>query len=93
MMLDEREAHRNLNGSPIEIFVGNLPEMATVGDVSQLFARLAGARSVRLKQGRRGTANGGYGFVLFSSVAEAAAAVSALQGAVFMGKPLRCVNR
>lgn len=73
----------------VEIFVGNLSVFVTERDLYELFVPYRGLRSVRLKTGRDGVANAGFGFVQFSSREEAEYAVVDLNGASFMGKQLR----
>lgn len=76
----------------MSVYVGNLPYAATVEDLTEVFAEYGTVKQVHLPVDRETGKVRGFGFVEMSSDAEEDAAVSELDGAEWMGRPLR-VNK
>lgn len=76
-------------GENCTLFIGNLSVFATAQDLSVAFRHHGHIQQVRLKPGRNGRNNCGYGFVCFSRHSDAAAALESLNGVVFMGRAMR----
>jgi RNA recognition motif-containing protein len=72
----------------LKMFVGNLSPEAREQDVQQLFSQHGRVRSIRLAADVFTGQCRGFGFVEMEGH-EARAAMAALNGAVFMGKPLK----
>lgn len=71
-----------------KMFVGNLPPSATEEEVSKLFGQFGTVRSVRLQRDVFSGQCRGFGFVEMEGH-EARAAMAALDGRDFQGRPLR----
>lgn len=71
------------------LFVGNLSVFATSRDLFEHFKDFGEIEDIRLKPGRGGQNNCGFGFVEFRSRSSAIAAIAALHGNVFMGRIIR----
>lgn len=71
-----------------KIFVGNLPSDATENEITELFSAHGRVRSIRLVQDVFSGACRGFGFIEMEGH-EARAAISALNGKDFRGKPLK----
>jgi RNA recognition motif-containing protein len=76
----------------MSVYVGNLPYAATVEDLTEVFAEYGTVKQVHLPVDRETGKVRGFGFVEMSSDAEEDAAVAELDGAEWMGRPLR-VNK
>ena len=72
-----------------KLYVGNLPYSATEQGLSSKFAEHGTVESAKLITDRDTGQSKGFGFVEMSSEAEARAAISALNGVDFEGRPLR----
>lgn len=70
------------------IFVGNLPYSVSESDVRQLFSPHGNVYSVKLVSDRHTGQPRGFGFVRMDPAA-ALAAIDALAGSDFLGRPLR----
>lgn len=71
-----------------KMFVGNLPPSATEEEVGELFGQFGTVRSLRLARDVFSGSCRGFGFVEMEGH-EAKAAIAALDGKEFHGKPLR----
>ena len=71
-----------------KIYVGNLPFTTTDADLCQLFARHGEVLSASVVMDRESGRSRGFGFVEMDT-ANAASAISALDGCDFAGRPLR----
>jgi RNA recognition motif-containing protein len=76
----------------MSVYVGNLPYTATVEDLTEVFAEYGSVKQVHLPIDRETGKMRGFGFVEMSSDTEEDKAVSELDGAEWMGRPLR-VNK
>ena len=72
----------------MNIFVGNLSFDATQGDVSKLFEGFGSVASVVIMMQKDGKKSRGFGFVEMLDDQQAQAAIAALGGKEFMGRPL-----
>lgn len=70
------------------IFVGNLAFDATQDDVKKLFEGFGGVASVKIVTEKKADKSRGFGFVEMPDNTQAAAAITALDGQEFMGRPL-----
>lgn len=73
----------------MDIYVGNLPYAATDPDLQELFEQYGKVTSARVILDRMSGRSKGFGFVEMPEQAEAQAAIDALNGADFMGRPVR----
>ncbi len=71
-----------------KLYVGNLPFSATEDSVRELFAQHGSVHSVKLITDRNTGKPSGFGFVEMDA-SSAEAAISALDGSEFGGRPLR----
>lgn len=71
-----------------KIFVGNLPSSANETEVTELFSQFGKVRSIKLATDVFSSKCKGFGFIEMEGH-EARAAISALNGKDFSGKPLR----
>ncbi len=71
------------------IFVGNLPFSATEADLNQLFSQHGKVDRVAIIIDRETGRSRGFGFVEMGNDAEADAAINALNGTDFGGRPLK----
>lgn len=76
----------------MSIYVGNLSFDATQGDISEVFAEYGSVSRVSLPTDRETGRPRGFAFVEMGSEAEEDAAISALDGAEWMGRDLK-VNK
>ena len=72
-----------------KLFVGNLAWAATEEDLSQLFSQFGTVESVEVLRDKFTNRARGFAFLTMSTDAEAANAVSNLEGKEFMGRPLK----
>lgn len=72
-----------------KIFVGNLPWTAEAQDLEPLFTEFGGVQEVALISDRETGRSRGFAFVTFETAEAAQAAVDALEGSDFMGRPLK----
>jgi RNA recognition motif-containing protein len=72
-----------------KLYVGNLPYSATEEALSEKFSVHGKVESVKLIIDRDSGKSKGFGFVEMSSNSEADAAMSALDGADYEGRPMR----
>ena len=72
----------------MNIFVGNLSFDATKADVSKLFEGFGSVASVVIVMQKDGKKSRGFGFVQMLDDQQAQAAIAALAGKEFMGRPL-----
>jgi cold-inducible RNA-binding protein len=72
-----------------KIFVGNLPWTAEAQDLEPLFTEFGGVQEVALISDRETGRSRGFAFVTFETPEAAQAAVDALEGSDFMGRPLK----
>lgn len=72
----------------MDIFVGNLSFAATETDVKKLFEGYGNVVSVKIVMEKKGVKSRGFGFVQMPDEQEAQAAIAALSGNEFMGRPL-----
>lgn len=71
----------------MNIFVGNLSFAAKVDDVKKIFEAFGLVDSVSIKK-KSGQNSRGFGFVNMPDEAQAQAAIAALEGKEFMGRPM-----
>ncbi|MEM9149622.1 MAG: RNA-binding protein [Cyanobacteria bacterium P01_F01_bin.3] len=76
----------------MSIYVGNLSFDATQEDINQVFTEYGTVKSVKVPTDRETGRVRGFAFVEMSSEAEEEAAISALDGAEWMGRTLK-VNK
>ncbi len=76
----------------MSIYVGNLSFEATEEDVSSVFAEYGSVQRVKLPTDRESGRLRGFGFVEMASETEEQAAITALDGAEWMGRNLK-VNK
>ncbi|QQE63378.1 RNA-binding protein [Leptolyngbya sp. BL0902] len=76
----------------MSIYVGNLSFDATQADISEIFAEYGSVSRVSLPTDRETGRPRGFAFVEMGSEAEEDAAISALDGAEWMGRDLK-VNK
>lgn len=76
----------------MSIYVGNLSFDATQADISEIFAEYGNVSRVSLPTDRETGRPRGFAFVEMGSEAEEDAAISALDGAEWMGRDLK-VNK
>ena len=76
----------------MSIYVGNLDYEITQEDLSEVFAEYGTVKRVHLPTDRETGRKRGFGFVEMASEDEENAAISALDGAEWMGRSLR-VNK
>ncbi|MFH1889147.1 MAG: RNA-binding protein [Candidatus Omnitrophota bacterium] len=72
----------------MNIFVGNLSFKAREEDIKSLFGGFGSVDSVRIVMEKKGDKSRGFGFVQIPNEQEALAAIEALNGREFMGRPL-----
>ncbi|MDP1853014.1 MAG: hypothetical protein Q8L26_02250 [Candidatus Omnitrophota bacterium] len=72
----------------MQIFVGNLSFASTDAEVKELFEGFGSVASVVIIKEKNGVKSRGFGFVEMSLDQEAQAAIAALDGKEFMGRPL-----
>ncbi len=73
----------------MDIYVGNLPYTATEGDVSELFAAYGPVERVKIITDRETGQSKGFAFVTLGDQTQLDAAVEALNGFDYSGRPLR----
>ncbi len=73
----------------MDIYCGNLPYAATDPDLQELFEQYGKVTSARVILDRMSGRSKGFGFVEMPEQAEAQAAIDALNGYEFMGRPIR----
>jgi len=71
-----------------KLFVGNLPHSATDAELEQLFSQHGAVKSAQVIQDRMTGRSKGFGFVEMDDDQEAQAAITALNGQDFDGRPL-----
>ena len=71
-----------------KLYVGNLPYDVTDADLEQLFGQHGAVKSAQVIQDRMTGRSKGFGFVEMSSDSEAQAAIGALNGKEYSGRPL-----
>lgn len=76
----------------MSIYVGNLSFDATQDDLSQVFAEYGSVKSVKLPTDRETGRVRGFAFVEMGGDSEEQAAITALDGAEWMGRTLK-VNK
>ncbi|MGD1867239.1 MAG: RNA recognition motif domain-containing protein [Phormidesmis sp.] len=76
----------------MSIYVGNLSFDATQDDINQVFAEYGTVKSVKVPTDRETGRVRGFAFVEMSADSEEEAAISALDGAEWMGRTLK-VNK
>jgi RNA recognition motif-containing protein len=76
----------------MSIYVGNLSYDVTKEDIISVFSEYGAVKQVQLPVNRETGRLRGFGFVEMASPAEEAAAISALDGAEWMGRELK-VNK
>ncbi|MEL6937637.1 MAG: RNA-binding protein [Cyanobacteria bacterium J06598_1] len=76
----------------MSIYVGNLSFDATQDDINQVFAEYGSVKSVKVPTDRETGRVRGFAFVEMSADTEEEAAISALDGAEWMGRTLK-VNK
>ncbi|MEM6598491.1 MAG: RNA-binding protein [Cyanobacteria bacterium P01_D01_bin.36] len=76
----------------MSIYVGNLSFDATQDDINQVFTEYGTVKSVKVPTDRETGRVRGFAFVEMSSDAEEESAISALDGAEWMGRTLK-VNK
>jgi len=76
----------------MSIYVGNLSFDATQEDINQVFAEYGTVKSVKVPTDRETGRVRGFAFVEMSGDSEEEAAISALDGAEWMGRTLK-VNK
>jgi RNA recognition motif-containing protein len=76
----------------MSIYVGNLSYQVTEEDINSVFAEYGTVKRVQLPTDRETGRMRGFGFVEMSTDAEEEAAISALDGAEWMGRDLK-VNK
>jgi len=79
---------RDKKTNDVKVFVGNLDFKCTSEDLSRLFAPYGTVIGVNLRTDRHTGRPKGFGFVTFTSVLEAEAAISALHGSQLHGRVL-----
>ena len=72
----------------MNIFVGNLPWSATEDDLQREFSAHGQVESATIIKDRVTNKSRGFGFVIMNNEAEAKAAVQAMNGKDFAGRPL-----
>ena len=72
-----------------KLYVGNLPYSATEGDLSTKFGACGTVESARLITDRDTGRSKGFGFVEMATDAEAHAAMDALNGTDYEGRPMK----
>jgi len=72
----------------VNIFVGNLSFKATETDVRKLFEEFGSVTSVKIVMEKQGRKSRGFGFVDMPDEQAALAAIGALNGKEFMGRPV-----
>ena len=72
----------------MRIFVGNVAFSTSEFDLEELFGRYGRVSSTRIATDRDTGRSQGFGFVDMPDTAEAQAAIEALHGASFAGRPL-----
>ncbi len=76
----------------MSIYVGNLSFDATEDDINQIFAEYGSVKSVKLPTDRETGRVRGFAFVEMGGESEEQAAITALDGAEWMGRTLK-VNK
>ena len=76
----------------MSIYVGNLNYEVTQDDLEQVFAEYGTVKKVQIPLDRDTGKPRGFGFVEMETEAEEGAAIEALDGAEWMGRPLK-VNK
>ncbi len=76
----------------MSIYVGNLSFDATQDDINQIFAEYGSVKSVKLPTDRETGRVRGFAFVEMGGDSEEQAAITALDGAEWMGRTLK-VNK
>jgi RNA recognition motif-containing protein len=76
----------------MSIYIGNLPFQVSETDVTEVFAAYGSVKRVQLPTDRETGRMRGFGFVELQTEAQEEAAISALDGAEWMGRDLR-VNK
>ncbi|HEY9853963.1 MAG TPA: RNA-binding protein [Leptolyngbyaceae cyanobacterium] len=76
----------------MSIYVGNLPYQVTQEDLSSVFAEYGTVKRVQIPTDRETGRSRGFGFVEMATDAEEDAAITALDGAEWMGRDLK-VNK
>ena len=76
----------------MSIYVGNLSFDATQDDINQVFAEYGSVKSVKLPTDRETGRVRGFAFVEMGAESEEQAAITALDGAEWMGRTLK-VNK
>ena len=71
-----------------KLFVGNIPWDATDEDLNKLFAEHGEVTAARIVTDKFSGRSRGFGFVEMATAEGAQAAISALDGQDFMGRPL-----
>ena len=71
------------------LFVGDLPKFCSESDLEQFFAPFGPVLDVKIKRNVNTGKTLSYGFVTLSNEAIAAEALSATDGAMFLGRKLR----
>lgn len=71
-----------------KLFVGNISWDASDADLEQLFAEFGEVSSARIVTDKFTGKSRGFGFVEFATDEQAAAAIEALDGKDFMGRPI-----
>ena len=80
---------RKNSGGPVRLFVGGLDSATTVNSLREAFGRFGTLEDVAIIFDRTTGASRGFGFVTFSSRAEAAAALSGMNGKEMDGRILK----
>ena len=73
----------------MNIFVGNLSFDATEEDLKKLFEGFGSVSSVVIVLDEKGNKSRGFGFIEISDSQQALKAITALDGQIFMGRPMR----
>jgi len=73
----------------MDIYVGNLSYSTTDDELKELFAAHGNVSSARVVTDRETGRSRGFGFVVMPDAGEAQAAIQAVNGQDFQGRPLR----
>ena len=80
------------NGANNTVFIGDLSFFCTKQDLEDLFAPFGRIVKIRIKQNEGKKKSLSFGFIEFFSNQDACAAMEELDGQLFLGRALRCVN-
>lgn len=87
--LKKRPSESEVTAQKYNVYAGNLAWRVKSQDLRELFSASGSVLSAQVIFQTKPRRPAGYGFVSFASLEEAEAAVSTLNGKMFMGRPLR----